>query len=76
MKNEERWRYNYTELKSYIEEHGQLPNKKKTENRRLLNWWKYNRKLIKLGKISNERAKMLAKMSETRRCFMQTDSFL
>ena len=24
----------------------------------------------------NERAKMLAKMSETRRCFMQTDSFL
>lgn len=76
MKNEERWLYNYTELKSYIEEHGQLPNKKKTENRRLLNWWKYSRKLIKLGKISNERAKMLAKLSETRRCFMPTDSFL
>lgn len=76
MKNEERWRYNYTELKSYIEEHGQLPDKKRKENRRLLNWWKYNRKLIKLGKISNERAKMLAELSETRRCFMQTDSFL
>ena len=44
-KREENWLKGYETLKNYIEEHKQLPNKKKVENRGLLNWWKYNPKI-------------------------------
>ena len=50
-KTEVNWRNNYALLKAYIEEHGHLPNKKRVENRGLLNWWKYNQKLIRAGKL-------------------------
>ena len=45
MKNEERWLLNYNLLREYILEHHFLPGKKKVENRGLLNWWKYNKRL-------------------------------
>lgn len=44
MTNEERWMEHYCLLKKYVSEHGHLPDKKKVENRGLLNWWKYNKK--------------------------------
>lgn len=50
-KNEKKWAENYELLKEYIAEHRQLPDKKKVEHRSLLNWWKYNRKLIRQGKL-------------------------
>lgn len=43
-----------------------LPDKKKVENRGLLNWWKYNKKCGKLGKLSEERADMLQILSDMR----------
>lgn len=66
MKNEERWMDNYMALKRYVEEHHQLPDKKKEDNRRLLNWWKYNRKLVKAGSIAPERGELLDKLSKMR----------
>ena len=54
MKNETRWLENYEQLKLFIQEHGHLPNKKKVENRGLLNWWKYNQKLIRRGALDEE----------------------
>ncbi len=75
-KSEGKWLSNYKELKSYIEKYRQLPDKKKEDNRRLLNWWKYNRKLMKCGKISSERAKLLTELSEMRKFFIQTDLLL
>lgn len=65
-KNEQKWLENYALLKEYIEEHRHLPNKKKVENRGLLNWWKYNRKLVRTGRLDEERAQMLARLSELR----------
>lgn len=65
-KNEERWLKNYAQLRDYIKEHHQLPDKKKVEFRALLNWWKYNRKLIRLGKIDDNRAKLLQELSDSR----------
>lgn len=38
-RNEEKWNANYSALKEYIQAHGHLPDKKKVENRGLLNWW-------------------------------------
>ena len=36
------------------------------EYRRLLNWWKYNRKVFKAGRMDKERAKMLEELSNMR----------
>ena len=65
-KREQIWLDNYRLLKAYIEEHHHLPNKKKVECRALLNWWKYNRKIAKAGKIDEEHLKMLEELSNLR----------
>lgn len=65
-KNELKWLAHYNELLSYVEEHHQLPDKKKPDNRNLLNWWKYNRKCIKTGKLNADRLEKLRKINEMR----------
>ena len=65
-KNESKWLAHYNELLSYVEEHHQLPDKKKPDNRNLLNWWKYNRKCIKAGKLNAYRLEKLRKINEMR----------
>lgn len=65
-KNEHNWLANYNELKEYISVHHHLPDKKKVENRGLLNWWKYNKKRIKLGKIDDEKIALLQELSDMR----------
>ena len=63
---EERWIANYNALKDYISTHGQLPDKKKVDNRGLLNWWKYNMKCVRAGKIDKDKVLLLKKLSEMR----------
>ena len=65
-RNDLRWQNNYEALKAYIEEHHYLPDKRKVENRKLVNWWKYNRRRIRLGKIDPERARKLEELSNMR----------
>lgn len=65
-KNESKWLAHYNEFLSYVEEHHQLPDKKKPDNRNLLNWWKYNRKCIKAGKLNADRLEKLRKINEMR----------
>ena len=64
--NEQKWQENYAQLKRYIEEHRHLPDKKKVEYRGLLNWWKYNKKLIKQGKLDKDRMMLLQELSDMR----------
>ena len=64
--NEQKWQENYAQLKRYIEEHRHLPDKKKVEFRALLNWWKYNKKLIKQGKLDKDRMMLLQELSDMR----------
>lgn len=63
---EQKWLLNYNALKEYIIEHRHLPDKKKVENRGLLNWWKYNKKRIKNAKIDAEHQMMLQQLSDMR----------
>ncbi len=60
---ERNWNRNYLELEAYIQEHHQLPDKKKEEGQKLLNWWKYNKRLFKHGKLDEQRAKKLRALS-------------
>lgn len=57
---------NYALLKAFIQEKHHLPNKKRVENRGLLNWWRYNRKLIRQGKLDEERVRLLEQLSQMR----------
>lgn len=66
-KREANWQESYKELLAYVEEHGQLPNKKKSDKRGLLNWWKYNKKLMKTGKLDDEHKRLLIELSDKRR---------
>ncbi|MGN0256951.1 MAG: helicase associated domain-containing protein [Bacteroides sp.] len=65
-KLELKWQRNYEQLKQYITLHHHLPDKKKVENRGLLNWWKYNKKLVKQGKLDAERTALLQELSAMR----------
>ena len=65
-RNEQRWQENYELLKAYIVEHHHLPDKKKVENRGLLNWWKYNQKMKRQGKLTSERIGLLTDLSNMR----------
>ncbi len=65
-KNEEKWQENYEALKAFVKINRHLPNKKKVENRGLLNWWKYNQRLKKQGRLNDERIKLLNELSDLR----------
>lgn len=56
----------YCLLKKYVSEHGHLPDKKKVENRGLLNWWKYNKKCAKQGLLPPDRLALLKMLSDMR----------
>ena len=61
------WNMRYAELKAYIEELGQLPDKRRVDNRALLNWWKYNRRLLKNGKLDEERTLLIINLGNMRK---------
>lgn len=65
-KREQQWQENYNLLKEYVTEHHQFPNKKKMDKRALLNWWKYNKKRIKEGKIEPDKKRLLMELSDMR----------
>lgn len=61
-KNDEKWHANYEALKAYVIEHGHFCNK----HDKRLNWYKYNAKLIKQGKLSPEREAMIHELENMR----------
>uniref|UniRef100_UPI004028E9EE Helicase associated domain protein n=1 Tax=Leyella stercorea TaxID=363265 RepID=UPI004028E9EE len=65
-KNEEKWLSHYKALRCYLEANHQLPDKKKVENRGLLNWWKYSKKLFKTGRLTEERLELLRQLNALR----------
>ncbi len=61
------WNTRYAELKAYIEKFGQLPDNHRVDNRALLNWWKYNRRLLKKGKLDEERMLLITNLGNMRK---------
>lgn len=61
------WNTRYAELKANIEEFGQLPDKRRVDNRALLNWWKYNRRLLKNGKLDENRTLLIINLGNMRK---------
>lgn len=65
-KNEDKWMANYDALKTYIAEHGHLPDKHKIESRALLSWAKYQKRKIKEETIDEEKRIMFEALLATR----------
>lgn len=65
-KREQKWLENYERLRAYVMEHRHLPSKRQVENRALLNWWKYNRRLIRIGTLDEKKESLLNEVSELR----------
>ena len=61
------WNTRYVELKAYIEKFGQLPDKHRVDNRALQNWWKYNRRLLKNGKLDEGRTLLITNLGNMRK---------
>ena len=57
ISQEERWEQNLEAVRQFVEEKKCIPSKHRVEDHRMLNWLKYNRKLITQGKLSPERQK-------------------
>lgn len=74
-KSEIKWIENYKQLLDYVMVNGQLPDKRKVENRRLLNWWKYNRKLMKAGTLDKQRVQLLEQLGNMRIVYQVTSSY-
>jgi hypothetical protein len=66
MDREETWNKKYQALKAYVEEYKQFPDKKKVENRALLNWWKYNKKRMKQAAMTEDKQALLLELSNMR----------
>lgn len=60
------WNRNFRKLKAYIDEFHHLPDKKKVENRGILNWVKYNRKKIKAGTLDPEKERLFSELLASR----------
>ena len=50
-----RWEHNYAAIKRFIEKNKCQPSKHRAEEHQMLNWIKYNRKLVAKGKLAPER---------------------
>ena len=61
------WTHNYVLLKRFLLEHHHLPDKRKTEDRGLLNWWKYNQKRLKKGICPPEQRRLLEQLEALRK---------
>ena len=61
-KSQQNWNENYEALKAHVMETGHFPNK----HDRRLNWYKYNAKLIKQGKLAPEREQLIHDMENMR----------
>lgn len=71
MTQEERWLRQYAEVAEFIETNKRNPSKHRVEEHQMLNWVKYNRKVMNAGKLKAGRmeqfTQLLALMEEQKR---------
>ena len=71
MTQEERWMTKCNEVVTFIETNKRNPSKHRIEEHDMLNWMKYNRKVMNKGEMKVERLelfkRLLAKVEEFKR---------
>lgn len=71
MKQEDKWNQHYDEIIAFMKRHHRRPSKHRLEEHDMLNWIKYNKRLISRNKLSEERTEkfnaLLAMSKEVQR---------
>lgn len=62
MKQEEMWQRKYNEVKRFIETNHRNPSKHKVEDHNMLNWVKYNRRVMNEGEMKEGREEAFKKL--------------
>ena len=63
---ENNWTKNYKKLRDFVLLNKQFPAKSDVENLDMLNWWKYQKKRAKLGKLTDEQRQLLLELHQMR----------
>ncbi|MDE7456230.1 MAG: hypothetical protein K2M96_05915 [Prevotella sp.] len=63
-KSDSKWLQNYNAIMQYMEANRRRPSKHRIEDHRMLNWLKYNKKLIAAGKMSDERLRLFHQLMD------------
>ena len=62
MKNDDLWMVRYGEVLNFMKSQRRNPSKHRIEEHLMLNWLKYNRKMMNAGKLKAERVKLFLKL--------------
>ncbi len=64
QKQEDRWEEHFEEIRTYIQKYHRQPSKHRVSEHKMLNWMKYNRKLLNAGELSAERKMKFRELME------------
>ncbi len=64
MNQDDRWDKNYRQILTFITLERHLPSRHRTAEHQMLNWLKYQRRLLSKGKLSAERTKRFNQLME------------
>lgn len=62
MKREEQWKEKYDNLWNFCQENHRGPSRHRIEEKDMLNWLKYNRKLLNRDALSPEKKEAILKL--------------
>lgn len=62
MKRDESWNKKYNELWQFVTDHRRGPTRHHLEEKRMLNWLKYNRKLLNKDELSPEKKLLIERI--------------
>lgn len=61
------WHFKYRSVWTFVQIHRRYPSRHHPEEHILLNWMKYNRRLINKGLLSEDKIQLLKKLEELRK---------
>lgn len=64
-KSDAKWSHQYEEIMAYLLTNRRRPSKYREENRRMLYWIKYNRRVLASGKMPADRAERFRRLLTT-----------
>ena len=64
MTQEETWNIKLAEIWEFVKEHHRFPSRHHLEERKRLNWLKYNRKLINQNKLDENRVAKFKELTD------------
>ena len=75
MKQEDSWHQHYQRIMLFMKETHRRPSKHRIEEHRMVNWIKYNKKLIAKGLLSEERTKLFNELLDVAQKYRRINQY-